>query len=101
MKGGSNVGERERQEHITPANLLGLCFVILSFIKLMKVGAETVIDEMVSVAVVIFLIASLFSYASIRSKANSEKYERIADIVFLGGPALLTVIAIITAFEII
>ena len=89
--------------HILPtaANLLGLCFVILSVIKVMRLGAQTIIDKLVAVAIVIFLIASVFSYASIRSTKQAERLERIADTVFLSGLVLLTVSAIVIAFEII
>jgi hypothetical protein len=96
-------GKSSISHHILPtaANLLGLCFVILSIIKVMKLGAETVIDELVAVAVVIFLVASIFSYASIRSRKRADWYEKVADIVFLLGLGLLTITAIIILFEII
>jgi hypothetical protein len=89
--------------HILPtsSNLLVLCFVIISFMKVSKMGLETIIDEMVSVAIVVFLVASIFSYASIRSSTKSDSYEKIADIVFLSGLGLLTVTALIVVFEII
>jgi hypothetical protein len=96
-------GKKYISHHILPtaANLLGLCFVILSVIKILKLGAETIIDEMVAVGVVIFLVASIFSYASIRSQTRTDLYEKIADIVFLAGLGLLTVTALIIVFEII
>jgi len=89
--------------HILPtaSNLLGLCFVILSFMKITKTGMETIIDEMVSVAIVVFLTASILSYASIRSSMRADRLEKAADIVFLGGLVLLTVTALVTIFEII
>jgi hypothetical protein len=96
-------GKKYISHHILPtaANLLGLCFVILSVIKIMKLGAETIIDEMVAFGVVIFLVASIFSYASIRSETRTDIYEKIADIVFLAGLGLLTIAALIIVFEII
>ncbi len=96
-------GKKYVSHHILPtaANLLGLCFVILSFMKVTKMGMETIIDEMVAAAIVIFLGASVFSYASIRSETRTARYEKIADVVFLAGLGLLTVTALIIAFEII
>lgn len=96
-------GKKYISHHILPtaANLLGLCFVILSVIKMMHLGAETIIDELVASAVVIFLVASIFSYASLRSEARSERFEKVADVVFLAGLALLTITALIIVFEII
>ncbi len=102
MSGNGNDGKNV-SHHILPtaANLLGLCFVILSVIKVLKLGAQTVIDELVVLAIVIFLTASIFSYASIRSAGRSDAYEKIADIVFLCGLGLLTLTALIIMFEII
>jgi multisubunit Na+/H+ antiporter MnhG subunit len=96
-------GRKYVSHHILPtaANLLGLCFVILSVIKVLKLGDRTVIDELMAVAVVIFLIASIFSYASIRSKTRTDLYEKVADTVFLSGLGLLTLTALIIVFQII
>lgn len=63
-------------------------------------GLETIIDEVVSVAIVLFLTASLYSYAAIRSSKRSDRYEKIADVIFLLGLSLLTLIAVIILFEI-
>ena len=97
-------GKKYISHHILPtsSNLLGLCFVLLSFMKVTRTGLETVIDEFVAVAVVLFLAASIFSYASIRTRSDrSDQYEKIADVIFLSGLGLLTVTAVIFMFEII
>jgi len=51
-------------KHILPtsSNLLGLCFVILTFIKVLKLGNESLIDELVAIAIIFFLVSSFFSY---------------------------------------
>ena len=48
--------------HILPtsSNLLGLCFVILTFMKILKVGHETLIDEIVAAAIVLFFTSSFY-----------------------------------------
>jgi len=97
-------GKKNISHHILPtsSNLLGLCFVLLSFMKVTRTGLETVIDEFVAVAVILFLLASIFSYASIRTRSDrSDQYEKIADVIFLSGLGLLTVTVIIFMFEII
>jgi hypothetical protein len=88
-------------KHILPtsSNLLGLCFVILSFIKIMKLGNETLIDELVAMAIMLFFISSFFSYVSMRSNSRVELYEKIADNIFLIGLFLLSIGAIMVAFE--
>jgi hypothetical protein len=89
--------------HILPtsANLLGLCFVILSFIRLEKLGAEVIIDELVAIVIVFFLISSVLSYVSMRSKRKGELYEKAADIIFLIGLFLLTLISIVIVCEVV
>ena len=89
--------------HILPtsSNLLGLCFVILGFIRISKFAAETFLDELVAVAVVFFLISSVLSYSSMRSKIKSEFYEKTADLIFLIGLVFLTLISLVVVFEMV
>ena len=87
--------------HILPtsANLLGLCFVILTFIRVLRLGNETIIDELVAVAIVLFFIASFFSYVSMRSDRWAELCEKIADVIFLIGLFLLSMGSVLVAYE--
>ena len=87
--------------HILPtsANLLGLCFVILSFIRVLKLGNETIIDELVAVAIVLFFTSSFFSYLSMRSNKSAELCEKIADTIFLIGLFLLSLCSVLVAYE--
>jgi len=98
-----NNNKNDISHHILPtsANLLGICFVILSFMKVTKTGLETIIDEMMAIGIVLFLAASILSYASIRAKKRGERYEKAADIIFLSGLCLLAITAVIIALEII
>lgn len=83
-------------KHILPTsgNLLGLCFAILSFIRVSGLANETIIDEILVLAIVLFLSASIVSYASMRSLKKEEHYERIAEFIFLGGLSLLGICAV-------
>jgi hypothetical protein len=87
--------------HILPtsSNLLGLCFVILTFIKISKLGNETLIDEIVAIAIVLFFISSFFSYVSMRSDKWAQSCEKIADGIFLIGLLLLSIGSVLVAFE--
>lgn len=89
--------------HILPtsANLLGLCFILISSLKVMGLGSKTVIDDIVSICIIIFLFASIFSYASMRAKNKSALYEKIADIIFMSGLGLLTIMSILLIIEVI
>jgi hypothetical protein len=96
--------KKNMSRHILPtsANLLGLCFVIISFIKFWtKGGVETIIDDLVGVAVILFLFSSILSYTSMRSKRKAELFEKIADIIFLVGLVFLSLISVILVFEVI
>ena len=87
--------------HILPtsSNLLGLCFVILSFIKFWtKGGIQTIIDDLVGCATILFLVSSVLSYTSMRSKKKSDFFEKIADMVFLFGLFFLTVISFLIIY---
>ena len=96
-------GRKFISHHILPtaANLLGICFVILSFMKVTKMGLETIIDEMVALCIVVYLAACIFSYASIRASRRSEQWERIADIIFLVGLGIMAMTALIIVLEVI
>jgi multisubunit Na+/H+ antiporter MnhG subunit len=101
LETGDNKKNISRHILPTSSNLLGLCFVILSFIKIAKFAAESFLDEMVSVAIVIFLISSVFSYASMRAKTKAESYERVADSIFLAGLCMLTLISVVIVCEVV
>jgi len=100
------MNDKERKnisQHILPtsANLLGLCFLILSLKKLWKADdVEWFVDKLDGVAIIVFLVSSVLSYMSMRSKERSELYERTADLIFLAGLSMLTLIAVITVLEI-
>ncbi|HET6515702.1 MAG TPA: hypothetical protein VFG09_11130 [Thermodesulfovibrionales bacterium] len=88
--------------HILPtsSNLLGLCFVILNFIRLAKLAHETIIDEVCAISIVFFLIASILSYISIRSEEKGALLEKTAERIFLVGLSVLGIISVVVALEI-
>lgn len=78
----------ETSPHILNAssNLLGICFILLTSLKLFKLSEATIVDEIVSVATVFFMASCIFSFLSIR--LNSErgiKFERAANVIFMLG----------------
>jgi multisubunit Na+/H+ antiporter MnhG subunit len=95
--------DNNKSIHILPtsASLLGFCFVILSFIQALEAGDETVIDELVAVAIVIFLTTCILSYLSMRVKHRAASYEKVADIIFLAGLVLLTAVALMVVLKIV
>jgi hypothetical protein len=98
------VESQKKVSHILNASstLLGLCFVVLTSLKVNKLNDESKIDELTSIAILVFLASCVLSYLSIRSKNETgERFEKMADIVFLFGLFLLFTIAMLISFDFI
>jgi len=98
------MGKKKNFPHILNASstLLGLCFVVLTSLKLNDNKETSVIDEFTAVAVLIFMTSSILSYLSMRnSKMKGKKYENIADFVFLSGLIVLFITTILITLNII
>jgi hypothetical protein len=82
--------ENDKSSHILNAssNLLGLCFIVLTPLKLFKISQKTFIDELTSAAIVLFMASCVLSFLSIRGNIKrSGRFENIADYLFLIGLA--------------
>jgi len=86
--------------HILTAssNLLGICFVLISIIRISGLHHKTLLDELALAAVLLFLASSLLSYASIRSARRQLSYEKVADLIFISGLIFLTLVSIVIMF---
>ncbi len=94
----------DKAPHIlnTSANLLGICFLVLTSLKVLKLNETTFIDECTAVATILFMAASMMSFLSIRSVTKrSAHYENIADIIFLSGLACLFITIMMVTLNII
>lgn len=94
----------DKSPHILNAssNLLGLCFVVLTSLKLLNIAGKTIIDELTTVAIILFMAACILSFLSIRgSIKKSGRLENIADILFLAGLSLLFITTLLFSFNII
>lgn len=94
----------EKSPHILNAssNLLGLCFVVLTSLKLLNISSKTIIDELTTVATILFMASCILSFLSIRgSIQKSSRLESIADLLFLSGLTLLFVTTILFSLDII
>lgn len=87
-----------KQPHILNAssNLLGICFVLVTGLKLTKASDNTWADEVSLVAALALLSSCVLSYISMRSEHESTRFERIADYLFLFG--LFTLFVAVLAF---
>lgn len=95
---------KDKSSHILSAssNLLGICFILLTSLKLFNISKNTIIDEITLVAIILFMTSCLFSFLSIRSVTKrSDLYEKIADFIFLAGLFLLFTTTLLFTFDII
>ncbi len=91
-------------KHILPtsSNLLGLCFILINFLKFLKLSkkVDLALEIFVGMAITLFLVASVLSYMSMRSKKKGVYYEKIADIFFLTGLLFITALSLLVVFEV-
>lgn len=91
-----------KSSHILNAssNLLGFCLVVLTSIKVFGKPARTLIDEIDALAIILFITSCIFSFLSIRlDNERGEKYEKVADYIFLAGLVLLFVMTLLFVVE--
>lgn len=96
--------KNDKAPHIlnTSANLLGICFLVLTSLKVLKLNDTTFIDECTSVATILFMTASMLSFLSIRSNTKrADQYENVADSIFLAGLICLFVTIMMVTFNFI
>lgn len=76
-----------KQPHILNAssNLLGICFVLITGLKLSKASDNTFADEISLLAALCLLASCTLSYIAMRGTKNSQRCETIADYCFLIG----------------
>ena len=90
--------------HILTASstLLGLCFVVLTSLKMTDSHEASIIDEFTAASILMFMASSIFSYLSLRNNEMPKpRYEKIADAVFLAGLCFLFVTTMLIAFNVI
>ncbi len=96
--------KNDSSQHILNAssNLLGLCFIVLTSLRVLKLERYTILDECTVSALIMFMVSSLLSFLSIRSKkSKSDRYEKIADIIFVLGLFFLFLSGMLITFNII
>lgn len=95
---------QNKSSHIlnTSATLLGLCFVVLTSIKVSKMQDSTLIDETTALAIILFMASCILSFLAIRrTDGTSERLEKFADFVFLSGLIVLFLTTMMVTFNVI
>ena len=94
----------DKSPHILNAssNLLGICFIVLTSLKLLNQTSKTIIDEITLGAIMLFMGSCILSFLSIRSKSNfADKLEKMADYMFITGLLLLFATTLLFSFNFI
>lgn len=85
----------------TSANLLGLCFIVLTSIKVSKMQDSTLIDETTALAIILFMTSSILSFLSMRKEKEMGRLEKLADFIFLSGLIVLFLTTMMVTFNIV
>lgn len=85
----------------TSSNLLGFCLIVMTSLKIADRTEASILDELTGVASVLLMASCILSFQSMRTAhaARSERLERTADAVFLGGLSLVFLAILLIAFH--
>jgi hypothetical protein len=99
----TNHGKESRlADHILPssATMIGVCMTVISVAHLIpKQSISRHVNEMLAFDSLLFLGSSMLSYFSIRHPGSAAKNERLADVIFLLGLAIMVIVGFVIAFE--
>lgn len=94
-----------KSQHIlnTSSNLLGFCLVVLTSLKISKFNEISRIDEITGIACILLIASCFFSFLSIRNTKEkfTDRYEKIADNIFIFGLLLVFIVTFMIAFSVI
>lgn len=77
--------------------MVGVCLTIIALFRVMKLGLQTIADEVLAINNFLFIAASLLSYLALR-KENNEQLEKWADVLFFLGMIVMFFVGIIIIY---
>jgi len=101
---GGHSKESRLADHILPssATMIGVCMTVISLAHLIpKHSISRHVNDLLALDSLFFLTSAMLSYFSIRRPMLAEKFERLADVIFLLGLAVMVVVGFIVAFELL
>ena len=78
-------------------NLLGISLLIIAGLHIANASGKTLADQIVWAGVVCFTASCVFSYLSLRGEHPHDRFERLADKIFLLGTATLLLSVLVLA----
>lgn len=99
----TEVNYNNKTSHIlnTSSNLLGLCFIVLTSLRALKIKQAPIIIEVTAVATFSFMTSSFLSFLAIRSKNEklAVKYENIAEFFFIIGLSIMFITTMVISMD--
>jgi hypothetical protein len=88
-----------RSPHILSAStsLLGICFIIITGLKLASANVRSYADEVAWLAAALLFTAAVCAYLAIRNQGARPWQEQVADAAFLSGMSALAASVVIAA----
>jgi hypothetical protein len=89
-------------DHILPssATMIGVCMTVISLAHLIpKQNISRHVNEMLAFDSLLFLSSAMLSYFSLRHPEATERFERVADFIFLVAISLMVVVGFVVSFE--
>ena len=96
--------KKEAVSHIlqASANLIGVCLIIITGLKVSGVASSSILDKVAAVASVFLLVSIIYAYLSMRHNVSLiVRYRDIADYSFIAGVVLLVITVVSMAFNVI
>lgn len=78
--------------------MIGVCVTIIALFRAFKISSETFADNILGADTFIFIVATLFAYASLR-KGSSKRMERIADVLFFTGMLTMIIVSVLILYS--
>jgi hypothetical protein len=88
--------------HILPvaATMVGVCMTVISLVQLVPKSAISAwADELLAINALIFLVSAWSSFWALRHQDNADRFERIADWLFLTGLSIMGFVSVLIAFD--
>lgn len=98
------MASRDISHHILPVatTMVGVCITVISLVQLVPKNAISPwVDELMAIDTLVFLASTFLSYWTIRHEKNSDKVERYADWLFLGGLSMIGLVSVLIAFDMV
>lgn len=87
------------------AAMVGVCLTVIGILNIITTFREidTLGDEITAIDAIIFLVTCIISYAAIKTKERKRKLvlEKISDITFLTGLAMMVIICVFIVYKLV